>query len=331
MRNSTIAGVGHYVPERVVKNADLVTMMDTSDQWIRERTGIEERRWVDAGDTHTSMGLKATKMALERANMAAEDIQLIIMCSVLSDHIVPGSGCFLQAELELPGVPAIDIRNGCSGFLYGLSIADKFIKTGVYDNALIVGAEMLSTSLDLTTEGRGTAVIFADGAGAAILKAEENPEKGILTTHIHADGRHAKRLWVEEPSPAHSPRISEELLNREGIWPYMDGKFVFKNALVRFPEVINTALEATGYSKEDIDLLVPHQANLRITEAVSKRLGMPMEKIISNIQKYGNTTAATIPIGLSEAWEEDRLNDGALVCLASFGAGFTWASALVRF
>ncbi len=331
MRNSTIAGVGHYVPERVVKNADLVTMMDTSDQWIRERTGIEERRWVDAGDTHTSMGLKATKMALERANMEAKDIQLIIMCSVLSDHIVPGSGCFLQAELELPGVPAIDIRNGCSGFLYGMSIADKFIKTGVYENALIVGAEMLSTSLDLTTEGRGTAVIFADGAGAAILKAEENPEKGVLTTHIHADGRHAKRLWVEEPSPAHSPRISEELLNREGIWPYMDGKFVFKNALVRFPEVINTALEATGYSKEDIDLLVPHQANLRITEAVSKRLGMPMEKIISNIQKYGNTTAATIPIGLSEAWEEDRLNDGALVCLASFGAGFTWASALVRF
>lgn len=331
MRNSTIAGVGHYVPERVVKNADLVTMMETSDQWIRERTGIEERRWVDTGDTHTSMGLKATRMALDRANIEAKDIELIIMCSVLSDHIVPGSGCFLQAELELPGVPAIDIRNGCSGFLYGLSIADKFIKTGVYDNALIVGAEMLSTSLDLTTEGRGTAVIFADGAGAAILKAEENPKKGVLTTHIHADGRHAKRLWVEEPSPRHSPRISEELLNREGIWPYMDGKFVFKNALVRFPEVINTALEATGYSKEDIDLLVPHQANLRITEAVSKRLGMPMDKIISNIQKYGNTTAATIPIGLSEAWEEDRLNDGALVCLASFGAGFTWASALVRF
>lgn len=328
---SEIVGVGHYLPAQVVTNHDLEKLMDTSDQWIQERTGIRTRRWIKEGETVTGMAEQAARMALKRAKMACEEIELIVSASTLSDHVFPGSGCFLQAELGLPGIPAIDVRNGCSGFLYALSIADKFIRSGTYRTALVIGAEVQSTSIDLSTRGRDMAVIFADGAGAAVLRATDAPEKGILTTHLHADGRYARKLWLEHPSPNNRPRVSEELLEGDRRYPKMEGRFVFKQAVIKFPEVIEEALTATGYTTGDLDLLIPHQANGRITEAVAQRMGLPMEKVFSNIEHYGNTTAASIPICMSEAWEAGKIHPGALVCLAAFGAGFTWASALVRF
>jgi len=232
--------------------------------------------------------------------------------------------------LGLPGVPAIDVRNACSGFLYALSIADKFLKTGTCKNALVVGAEIQSTSLDVSSRGRAMSVIFGDGAGAVVLAACNEPGKGILATHLHADGRFAEKLWCELPSAVEHPRIMAELPEREGIYPHMDGPFVFKHAIVRFPEVIQEALDSAGCSVEDLDLVIPHQANLRITEAVAKRMGIPAEKMYSNIQRYGNTTAASIPIAMSEAHREGLIEENSLICMAAFGAGFTWASALVR-
>jgi 3-oxoacyl-[acyl-carrier-protein] synthase-3 len=330
MRRTVFAGVGHYLPERVVTNHDLEKLMDTSDEWIRERTGIVERRWVKEGDTVSGLALKAAEMALERAKMSPADIDLIIFACMESDSEFPGGGCWLQEKLKLPGIPALDIRNQCSGFIYGLSVADQFIKTGHYNNILLVGSEIQSTSLDLTTRGRDMAVLFGDGAGAAVLTASENGERGVLTTHLHADGVYTKKLWAEWPSVTHHPRITSEMLETDRIYPQMEGRYVFKHAVTRFPEVIHEALDKTGYSINDVDLVVPHQANLRITEAVAQRLGIGMDKMYSNIEKYGNTTAATIPICLSEAVEEGRIKAGSLVAIAAFGSGFTWASALIR-
>ncbi len=330
MRRTIFAGVGHYLPERVVTNQELEKLMDTSDEWIRERTGIVERRWVKEGDTVSGLALKASEMALERAKMTSADIDLIIFACMESDSEFPGGGCWLQEKLQIPGIPALDIRNQCSGFIYGLSVADQFIKTGHYNNILLVGAEIQSTSLDLTTGGRDMAVLFGDGAGAAVLTASENGERGVLTTHLHADGVYTKKLWAEWPSVTHHPRITPEMLETDRIYPKMEGRYVFKHAVTRFPEVIHEALEKTGYSIKDVDLVVPHQANLRITEAVAQRLGIGMDKMYSNIEKYGNTTAATIPICLSEAWKEGRIKEGSLVAIAAFGSGFTWASALIR-
>ncbi|MEJ2048665.1 MAG: beta-ketoacyl-ACP synthase 3, partial [Calditrichota bacterium] len=237
---------------------------------------------------------------------------------------------WLQEKLHLPGIPALDIRNQCSGFIYGLSVADQFIRTGRYKNILLVGSEIQSTSLDLTTRGRDMAVLFGDGAGAAVLTASENGDRGVLTTHLHADGVYTKKLWAEWPSVTHHPRLTPDMLDTDRIYPKMEGRYVFKHAITRFPEVIHEALNAAGCSIDDVDLVVPHQANLRITEAVAQRLGIGMDKMYSNIEKYGNTTAATIPICLSEAWETGRIKEGSLVALAAFGSGFTWASALVR-
>lgn len=331
MKNSKIVGVGHYLPERIVTNQDLEKMMDTSDEWIRERTGIQERHWIREGDTIASMSHQAALKALEHAGMEASDIEFIVFATMMSDQIFPGGGCFLQAKLGLPGVPAMDIRNACSGFLYALATADKFIKTGTYKNVLVVGAEIQSTSLDLTTRGRDIAVLFADGAGAAVLTATDDPKDGVLTTHIHADGNYTDKLRVEQPVVYHNPRLHPGIFEGDAIYPKMEGRYVFKHAVTKFPEAINEALEATGYTIEDIDLLIPHQANLRITEAVGQRVGLPPEKVFSNIQTTGNTTAASIPIAMSEAIEQGRLKKGDLLCLAAFGAGFTWASALVRF
>lgn len=331
MKNSQIVGIGHYVPENVVSNADLEKMMETSDEWIRERTGIRERRWIQSGETSLDLAYNASMRALEQANMQPEDIDLIVLACMASDYMFPGGGCLLQEKLGLPGIPAIDIRNACSGFIYGLAIADKFIKTATYKTALVVGAEVQSTSLNLTTEGRDVAVIFADGAGAAVLKATDDPQKGVLTTHLHADGKHKDKLCMKRPSVNEHPRINRDLFDSGEVFPHMEGRFVFKHAVTRFPEVIQEALAATGYQLTDIDLLIPHQANLRITEAVGKRLGIAPEKVYSNIERYGNTTAASIPIAMSEAFAEGKIKDQSLVCLAAFGAGFTWASALVRF
>jgi len=330
MKNSRIVGVGHYVPERVITNFDLEKMMETSDEWIRERTGIITRRWIKDGESITSMSHQAAKIALERAQMKPEDIEFIIVASMAGDVQFPGNGCLLQKELGLPGVPAMDVRNACSGFLYALSTADKFIKTGTYKSALVIGAEIQSTGLDLTTRGRDLAVLFGDGAGAAVLTATDEPEKGILTTHIHADGQYYNKLWCEWPTITKYPYFNKEMLETDRIYPKMEGRYVFKHAVVKFPEVIMEALQSAGYDLKDMDLLIPHQANQRITEAVAQRLGLPPEKVVSNIHKYGNTTAASIPIAMSEAWAEGRIKENDLVCLAAFGAGFTWASALIR-
>ncbi len=330
MKRTKFAGVGHYVPERVVTNFDLEKLMDTSDEWITERTGIKERRWVTEGETLSGLALNASKMALDRAGVKPEEIDLIIFASMASDYEFPGGGCFLQEKMELPGIPALDIRNQCSGFIYGLAVADGFIRAGTYKTILLVGAEIQSTGLDVSTRGRDMAVLFGDGAGAAVLVATDEPDRGVITTKLHADGRFAKKLWEEFPSVNHHPRLTREMTETDRIYPKMEGRYVFKHAVTRFPEVIHEALQEAGYSIDDVNLIVPHQANQRITEAVAQRLGVGMDKMYSNIHKYGNTTAATIPICLSEAWAEGRIKEGDLVALAAFGSGFTWASALVR-
>ncbi|MCB0495585.1 MAG: ketoacyl-ACP synthase III [Cyclobacteriaceae bacterium] len=330
MMNSKIVGVGHYVPENVVTNDDLAAYIDTSDEWIRERTGIQERRWFNPDkDTVANMATRATKMALERAHMDAKEIEFIVFATITPDYFFPGSGVLLQRELGLQGIGAIDIRNACSGFIYGLSTADAFIKSGMYKTVLVIGAEIQSSALDKTTAGRNTNVIFADGAGAAILQATEE-KSGVLTTHLHADGDYAEELYVRDPGSSRKVRLSPELIAGDSFKVYMNGNGVFKHAVVRFEEVIREALDKTGKSTEDIDLLIPHQANLRISQFIQRKLNLPDEKIFNNIMYLGNTTAASIPIALSEAVDQGRVKKGDLVCLAAFGSGFTWASALIE-
>ena len=331
MYQSTIAGVGYYLPDKIITNADLEKIMDTSDEWIRERTGIVERRFVQDGENNSDMAAKATQIALERAGCAVNEIDFIIYATLSSEYFFPGSGCILQELLGLPGIGALDIRNQCTGFIYGLSIADQFIKTGMYRTILVVGSEVHSRGLNLTTEGRDVAVIFGDGAGAAIIKRTEEKNKGILTTHLHADGRYVKELWCEDPGSVKNPRLSEEIIKSQSIWPYMNGRYVFKHAVTRFPEVIHEALQTAGYTTKDVDMVIPHQANQRITDAVRMKLELPEGKVYSNIARYGNTTAASIPIALGECIEKGLIKKNSLVCLAAFGSGFTWGSALIKF
>jgi len=332
MKHSKIVGLGHYVPETVISNQYLSNIMDTTDEWIVERTGIKQRRWIDpAKDTVANMAAKASRMALERAQLKETDIDFIVFATITPDYFFPGSGVLLQRELGLDGrIGALDIRNACSGFIYGLSVADQFIKTGMYKNVLVVGAEIQSTALDLTTRGRNTAVIFGDGAGAAILQASEQP--GILSTHLHSDGNFAEELYVKDPgsSRPHAERQPEQILDTSSFKVVMNGSQVFKHAVVRFMEVINEALVANNMTKEDIGLLVPHQANLRISQFIQQKMGLPDEKVYNNIMRYGNTTAASIPIAMSEAWDEGKINNNDIICLAAFGSGFTWASALIK-
>jgi 3-oxoacyl-[acyl-carrier-protein] synthase III len=331
MLNSKIVSLGHYVPERIVTNQYLSTVMDTNNEWIVERTGIHERRWVDpATDTVANMAAKATRMALQRANLTEKDIDFIVFATITPDYFFPGSGVLLERELGLDGIPALDIRNACSGFIYALSVADQFIKTGVYKTVLVIGAEIQSTALDVTTQGRNTAVIFGDGAGAAILRAADKP--GILSTHLHSDGRFAEELYIKDPgsSRPNSERQPDQILDTSTFKVVMNGSQVFKHAVVRFMEVINEALTANNLTKDDIDLLVPHQANLRISQYIQEKLALSDEHVYNNIMRYGNTTAASIPIAMSEAWAEGKIKENDLICLAAFGSGFTWASALIR-
>jgi 3-oxoacyl-[acyl-carrier-protein] synthase-3 len=331
MQHSKIVGLGHYVPERVVTNEELSKLMDTNNEWIIERTGIQERRFINPlTDTVANMAAKATHMALERANLQASDIDFIVFATITPDYFFPGSGVLLQRELGLESIGALDIRNACSGFIYALSTADAFIKTGMYKTILVIGAEIQSTALDLTTRGRNTAVIFGDGAGAAILQASDH--KGVLSTHLHSDGKFAEELYVKDPgsSRPHAERQPEQILDTSSFKVHMNGSMVFKHAVVRFNEVIMEALDANKLKKEDIDLLVPHQANLRISQFIQQKLGLPDEKVYNNIMRYGNTTAGSIPIAMSEAFGEGKVKDGDLLCLAAFGSGFTWASALIR-
>lgn len=332
MNYSKIVGLGHHVPDTVITNQYLSNIMDTTDEWITERTGIKERRWMNPEtDTVANMAAKATRMALERAKLSEKDIDFIVFATITPDYFFPGSGVLLQRELGLDGsIGALDIRNACSGFIYALSVADQFIKTGMYKTVLVVGAEIQSTALDITTRGRNTAVIFGDGAGAAILQPSSKP--GVLSTHLHSDGRFAEELYVKDPgsSRPHSERQPEQILDTTSFKVVMNGNQVFKHAVVRFMEVINEALTTNKLTKDDISLLVPHQANLRISQYIQEKMGLTDSQVYNNIMRYGNTTAASIPIAMSEAWAEGKIKDGDLICLAAFGSGFTWASALIK-
>ncbi|MCL6294597.1 3-oxoacyl-ACP synthase III family protein [Jejuia spongiicola] len=333
MYNSKIIGLGKYVPDHVVTNDDLSKMMDTNDAWIQERTGIKERRWIKEGtdDTSAVMGAKASKMAIERSGLTKDDIDFVVFATMTPDYYFPGCGVQIQDLLDLKNVGAIDIRNQCSGFVYAISVADQFIKTGMYKNILVVGAEYHSNGLDKTTRGRGVTVIFGDGAGACVLSREEDTTKGILSTHLHSEGKYADKLIVESPSIKHwVPQILESEEEDLSYFPYMDGTFVFKHAVVRFSEVIIEGLAKNNMSKDDIDMLIPHQANLRIAQFIQKKFALRDDKVFNNIQKYGNTTAASVIIALTEAWEEGKIKAGDNVVLAAFGSGFTWGSAIIK-
>ena len=327
---STIKGVGHYVPTKVVTNDDLAKMMSTSNEWIVQRTGIKERRFIEhSGIGASDLAVPATKMALEHAGIAVKDIDMIIFATLSPDHNFPGSGCFLGDKLGLGGVPALDVRNQCSGFLYGLSIADAWIRAGVYKNILLVGAEVHSTGVEFTDRGRDVAVLFGDGAGAAIIGASSDPERGLKSLELHADGSGAKDLWLEAPASAYVPRLTKEMLDEGKHYPAMNGKQVFRWATEKMPEVAKSVLGKASLTAAQVDLFVPHQANLRINQMVGQKLGIPESKTVANIERYGNTTAATIPLGLSEAWREGRCKRGSNVLFAAFGSGYTWGAAVV--
>lgn len=334
MFQSRIAGLGYYVPDNVVTNDDLSKIIDTNDEWIVERTGIHERRHIVRGeDTTTSMGVKAAKIAIERAGISKDDIDFIVFATISPEYYFPGPGVMVQRDLGIKTIGALDVRNQCSGFLYAISVADQYIKTGMYKNILVIGSEVQSTGLDMSSRGRSVSVIFGDGAGAAILSRSETVGTGILSTHLHAEGAHAEELTVLAPGMGKrwvTDIVKDNDPDDVSYFPYMNGQFVFKNAVVRFSEVIKEGLEANQLEVKDIDMLIPHQANLRISQFVQSKFGLSDDQVFNNIQKYGNTTAASIPIALTEAWEAGRIKSGDLVVLAAFGSGFTWASAVIR-
>ena len=335
MYNSKIIGLGHYVPANIVTNDDLSKIMDTTDEWIQERTGIKERRWVKPGDGQSTftMGLEAAKKAISNAGIDKEDLDLIVFATLSPDYYFPGPGVQIQEALEINTVAALDIRAQCSGFVYSISVADQFIKTGMYKNILVIGSELQSHGIDKSTRGRSISVIFGDGAGAAVLSREEDISKGILSTHIHSEGKHALELATEAPGMGTrwvtdiiKDNDAEDLSYR----PYMNGQFVFKHAVKRFSEVITEGLQQNNLEVSDIDMLIPHQANLRISQFIQKRFGLSDDQVYNNIQKYGNTTAASIPIALSEAHEQGKIKEGDTVVLAAFGSGFTWGSVIIK-
>jgi 3-oxoacyl-[acyl-carrier-protein] synthase-3 len=348
MIRSRIAGIGKYLPEQVVTNNDLLQYMDTSDEWIQERTGIKERRFAHrTNETTTTMGVEAARIAIERAGITPQDIDFIIFATLSPDYYFPGCGVLLQRAMKMKEIGALDVRNQCSGFVYALSVADQFIRTGTYKNILVVGSEKHSFGLDFTTRGRNVSVIFGDGAGAVVLQPTTDEQAGILSTHLHSDGESAEILamynpgthanfWKEEryadfnEAPIGQMFMSHEMIDNAQLFPYMDGPAVFKKAVVKFPEVIMEALTKNGLTAQDLNLLIPHQANLRIAQFVQQKLGLRDDQVYNNIQYYGNTTAASVPIALCEAWEKGLVKEHELVCLAAFGSGFTWASALLR-
>jgi 3-oxoacyl-[acyl-carrier-protein] synthase III len=346
MPQSKIAGIGMYVPENIVDNNELTAYIETSDAWIQERTGIKERRYAHrTQETTTTMGIKAAEIALQRAGITAQDVDFIIFATLSPDYYFPGCGVLLQREMKMKEIGALDIRNQCSGFVYAISVADQFIKTGMYKNILIVASEKHSFGLDFSTRGRNISVIFGDGAGAVLLQPTE--KQGILSTHLHSDGESAELLamfnpgthanhWAQDPvadfdeAPRGEMFMSHTMLDKAQNYPVMDGPAVFKKAVIKLPEVVIESLEKNNLTIADIDMLIPHQANLRIAQFVQQKLGLNDDKVFNNIDKYGNTTAASIPIALCEAWEAGKIKEGDLVCLAAFGSGFTWGSALLR-
>lgn len=348
MLKSKIAGIGMYVPKNVFTNDDLKKYMETSDEWIQERTGIKERHYAHrTEETTTTMGVEAAKIAIERAGTTAKEIDFIIFATLSPDYYFPGCGVLVQRAMQMKEIGALDIRNQCSGFVYALSVADQFIKTGMYKNILVIGSEKHSFGLDFTTRGRNISVIFGDGAGAVVLQPAEKEGQGFMSTHLHSDGESAEVLamynpgthanhWVKEKVADFNEAemadmfMSKDMIDHAQNFPFMDGPSVFKKAIVKFPEVIIEALSVNGHTTADLDILIPHQANLRISQFVQQKLGLKDEQVFNNIQKYGNTTAASIPIALCEAWEQGKIKEGDLVCLAAFGSGYTWGSALIR-
>jgi 3-oxoacyl-[acyl-carrier-protein] synthase-3 len=334
MCNSKITGLGYFVPENVVTNNNLQEFMETSDEWIQERTGIKERRWIDpkTGETTSTMAVKASKIAIERAGLTKDDIDFIVFATLSPDMYFPGGGVRVQDMLDMPTIGALDVRNQCSGFIYAMSVADQFIKTGMYKNILVIGAENHSGGLEKSTRGRGVTVIFGDGAGAAILSRSEEKGKGILSSHLHSEGKHARELMLDGPNTGRwVPEIlAENDPEDQSYYPHMNGQFVFKHAITRFSEAIVEGLEANNLQKEDIDMLIPHQANLRIAQFIQKKFKLSDDKVHNNIMKYGNTTAASVIIALTEAWEQGKIKDNDLVVLAAFGSGFTWGSVMIR-
>ena len=335
MYTAYIKGLGFYVPENRVTNNDLSELMETSDEWIQERTGIEERRFAIKGeDTTTSMGVKAAKKAIERAQIAKEEIDFIIFATLSPDYYFPGPGVLVQRDLGIGTVGALDVRNQCSGFVYALSVADQFVRTGMYKNILVIGSELHSHGLDMTTRGRSVSVIFGDGAGAAVVSRSTQEGRGILSSHLHSEGQHAEELSLIAPGMG-KRWVSDILADNDpddvSYMPYMNGQFVFKNAVVRFAEVIHEGLAHNGLTPENIDMLIPHQANLRIAQLIQNKFKLSDDQVYNNIMQYGNTTAASIPIALTEAWEKGKIKEGDLVVLAAFGSGFTWGSVIMRF
>jgi 3-oxoacyl-[acyl-carrier-protein] synthase-3 len=329
---SRILGVGMSVPKRVVTNHDLGKVMETSHEWIVERTGIEQRHWVSDGETGCSLATAASQEALERSGLEPKDLDLIIYATLSPDFNFPGTAVFVQRALGIKDIPCLDIRQQCTGFIYGLSIADAYIRTGAFKNILVIGSEVHSTGLDISTAGRDVTVLFGDGAGAVVVGRAENEEHMVLSTHIHADGSEAEILWTEYPASRQHPRITAEAMAERKHYPAMKGKNVFKHAVTRMPQAIMEGMQANGIKSIDqIDMMIPHQANLRINQMVAKMIGMPDEKTHNNIQKYGNTTAASIPICMHEAIELGKIKPGSLVCLVAFGAGLTWGSVFLRY
>ncbi len=330
MVRSRILGVGRYLPERAVSNFELEEMFDTSDEWIRQRTGIEERRFADEGVYCSDLASEAARRALENAGLEAEDLDFIIFATLSPDHHFPGSGVYLQAKMGLAGIGCMDVRNQCTGFLYSLAVADAFVRVGMYRRVLVVGAEVHSSALNFTNEGRDVAVLFGDGAGAVVIGPSEDDSRGILSTHMHADGHFADKLKLDIWDISKKPYITPETLTNGDIWPKMAGKEVFKHAVTRIPEVVESVLKECNLKTEDVDLFLPHQANLRINQFAAYRLGVPEEKFYSNIESYGNTTAASIPIALSEVLENGMIEKNHLIMMVAFGSGFTWAASLMR-
>ena len=328
---SRLLGIGMSVPSRVVTNHELATRMETSNEWIIERTGIEERRWISPGETGTTMAVAASKEALDRSGLSPRDIDLIVLATLSPDYNFPGTAVFVQRELGLKDIPCLDIRQQCTGFLYGISIADAYIRSGIYKNVLLIGAEVHSTGLDVSTKGRDVTVLFGDGAGAAVIGRATDEAHMILSTHLHADGSEAEILWTEYPASAHHPRITEAAMAEGKHYPVMNGKRVFKHAVTKIPAAIMEGMVTNQLTLADIDMIIPHQANLRINQMVAQLIGLPPEKMHNNIQKYGNTTAATIPICMHEALELGKIKPGNLVCLVAFGAGLTWGSVFLRY
>jgi 3-oxoacyl-[acyl-carrier-protein] synthase III len=330
MLHSRILGTGFAVPDRVVTNQELSQLMDTSDEWIRTRTGIQERRWVTEGETGVDLGLAATERALEMAKIGPERLDAIVYATSSPDHFAPGNGVYLQRRLGIPTIPALDIRAQCSGFVYALSVADAWIRAGEYRHILVVGSEIQSTGLEVSTAGRHVAVIFADGAGAVVLGPAPSEDGGILAFDLHSEGAHAEKLWVDAPGSMYHPRVSPAQIEAGRQYLEMDGKEVFRHAVVRMPESVRAVLSKAGHKVEDLTLLLAHQANLRISEVMQKELGLREDQIYNNIMRYGNTTAATIPILLDECVRSGRLQRGDLLVLTAFGSGFMWGSVAVR-